>query len=271
MIRYRARLLLTVVASLVVIAIVWHFVPRQRVASTENLTKRLTAEATPTPALTVSLRKTPRFGVRRYNTTGVYMSVSEKRRNIRNVNQAIKNAILDDQRKYESSAIREVARYHGPYKGVYKTGVNRRLVSASTVVVSALIPVTRLYPAGTDGQGWISITALTGTGERIILTKMLENRKRDLPKLSSVWKNVVRTKKPTAWRYCVAPYLPEYTPDFEAFALTPKGIAIAFRAEPGCLQRQATIPFSELKPYVSAEGKRIIAGVRAPRWSKVTQ
>jgi hypothetical protein len=96
-------------------------------------------------ALTVVDASTPRFPVPRYDTSGTYPQVRGGGLDLRKVNAALREAVLADQREYAPDA-RKAARIPNRYRGVYRTSIDRRLLSASTVVVSALMPATELYP-----------------------------------------------------------------------------------------------------------------------------
>jgi hypothetical protein len=115
---------------------------------------RYTKAAAPLKVVQVA---TPRFLVPRYNTFGTYPQVRGGRASLIAVNDALTQAVLREQRFYAVSA-RKAVRTRNPYRGVFQTGVVRRFLSASTRVVSALLPVRELYPGGNDGDGWIAVT-----------------------------------------------------------------------------------------------------------------
>jgi WD40-like Beta Propeller Repeat len=89
--------------------------------------------------------------------------------NLRRVNRAIR-ALVEDQRRFAVRARRQAA--EGQH-GVYRTRVMRKYVSASTVVVSALMAATReAFPGQHEGDGWLAITVRVGSGRQVALNEM---------------------------------------------------------------------------------------------------
>src|SRR5439155_2416967 len=90
---------------------------------------------------------TPRFPVARFATYGAFPQVRDGKLALGAVNLTLREAILSDQRAFEPYARRYAKRVAGRrlpsrYAGYYETELVRPFVSASTVVVSALIPRT---------------------------------------------------------------------------------------------------------------------------------
>jgi len=140
----------------------------------------------------------------------------------------------------------------------------RRYLSASTGVVSALLPMRELYPGGNDGDGWIAVTVRVPSGERVSLGQLFTDPSVALPALAGAWLGRLTDGERT---YCVVNYLADYTPTlshYKNYALTPEGIAVGFWQEPACERLAAIVPYSAIRPYLSPFGQRVVATVRAP-------
>src|SRR6266508_145304 len=102
------------------------------------------ANAVHASPLSVVSATTPRFPVARFETGGTFPQVRDGKLALGAVNMALRAVVASDQRAFEPRARRygkRVAGHRLPsgYAGYYETGLDRTLVSASTVVVSALI------------------------------------------------------------------------------------------------------------------------------------
>lgn len=218
-------------------------------------------------SLTLVSAAIPCFPVRNYLTSGAIPNVRAHSKRATRANIALRLAVVTDQRTYAPAARRHELP-NGP--GIYETAVNQGLTSASTVVVSTLIPTLKLYPGGRDGQTWISATVDVRSGRAVSLRELLANPPLALPVLARAWK--ARLRHTTLWPY-VAEDTASYTPSFahyRYFALTPSGLAFGFRQEPGGTRFAAVIPYPLVHPYLSRLGRRLVAGVRPPRTARVT-
>jgi hypothetical protein len=217
-------------------------------------------------ALTVIAALTPRLPVPLYDTSGRIPQVTGSGIDLRRVNAAFREAVVRDQRVYAPSA-RASAKVAGrSCRGTYSVLTNRGLLSASTVVVSALLPTRKLYPCGNDGNVWISVTVLVPSGRRVTLAQLFRDPEGEgFYRLGVAWFRVIARD----WRLlCVVPHLADYEPtlrNYRYFALTPRGLALAFPQEPACNRIEGIVPYRALRPYLSSLGKRLVAGVRAPR------
>jgi hypothetical protein len=90
-------------------------------------------------SLEVGAARTPHFSVRLCDTSGTYPQVQGQGLNLGAVNEALRDAILADQLRYAKLA-RPVVAGLDPRTapGTYWTGIDRKLMSASTVVASWL-------------------------------------------------------------------------------------------------------------------------------------
>src|SRR6266511_3547534 len=140
------------------------------------------ANAVHASPLSVVSATTPRFPVARFETGGTFPQVRDGKLALGAVNMALRAVVASDQRAFEPRARRygkRVAGHRLPsgYAGYYETGLDRTLVSASTVVVSALIPRTRaLLPLQHGADGWLGVTIRVPSGTRIALPQLFGQR-----------------------------------------------------------------------------------------------
>jgi hypothetical protein len=217
-------------------------------------------------SLTLSHAPVRRLRVPHYVTSGFYPRVVGPERA---VNAALRRAILADQHAYAPRARRAAKAAANGNNGIYSVSVDRGLVSASSTVVSALLPSTKLYPGGNEGTTWIGVTVRVPSGRVVQVSDLFAAPGRGLQALANAWKDRIRRSQPRAWP-CVRNWLADYrpTPDnYRLFGLTPNGLAVGFWAEPACPALKAILPYHVLRPYLSALGRRLVDGVRAPRFS----
>ena len=99
-------------------------------------------------------------------------------RPLRAVNLTLREAIVADQRAFEPYARRYAERVAGrrlpsPYAGYYETELDRSFVSASTVIVSALLPRTRaVLPLQPGADAWLGVTIRVPSGTRVALADL---------------------------------------------------------------------------------------------------
>jgi hypothetical protein len=204
---------------------------------------------------------TPRFPVPGYDTSGTYPQVRGSLVRLNAVNEALRQAVVGEQRSYAVSA-RKKLRAGNSYRGVFQTSVVRRYLSASTGVVSALLPLRELYPGGNDGDGWIAATTRVPSGERVSLGQLFNDPAVALPALAGAWLGRLSDGER---RFCVVNYLSDYSPTlrhYRNFALTPRGIAVGFPQEPACERLVAVVPYSAIRRHLSPLGRQLVAAVR---------
>ncbi|MDQ2910781.1 MAG: hypothetical protein M3R39_07180 [Actinomycetota bacterium] len=142
------------------------------------------ARSTDTSSLAIVAVPTPHFRVPRYDTKGAYPQARGRNLDLKAVNAALREAVLADQREYAPYARKNSIGTAKRYRGVYQTLVDRRMLSASTVVVSALMPVTELYPGGSLGKGWLSVTVRVPSGTAVSVSDLFSDRLRGLRALA---------------------------------------------------------------------------------------
>jgi len=215
-----------------------------------------------------------------YRTSGTYPQVSSDKVDVTAVNAALRGAVLTAQRQYEQyvrrrwipeipDVFRPAYRYTGEYTAQPKLG----LISASTVVVSALIPLRRRLPGGTGGETWLSTTVHVPSGSRVGLRDLFAEPSRGLRALAMVARrNLLSTNSCIGASARNPVYARGFAPtvaNYDHYALTTTGLVVGFWQEqvgaPTCGSVIARVPYSALRPHFSALGKRLIAGVRRPQ------
>lgn len=224
------------------------------------------AERSSVRRLTLVGAATPCMPIRGYVTSGVFPNVRGGSRQATRANIALRRAVLSDQRRYARAARREG---FPTATGAYETAIDPSLVSASSVVVSALIPSFALRSGGGDRQTWISATVEVRSGKAVSLRQLLASPSLALPLLVRDWKAQLRGS--ASWQYVTGDPA-RYTPTFlhyRHFALTPAGLAFGVAQESADVRFAAVIPYRLVRPYLSPLGRRLVAGVRRPRPARV--
>ena len=238
-------------------------------------------------ALLVVASRIPPLPAPNYRTSGTFPQVASARINVKGVNAGLRRALVAAQRDYVSQAVRE-AQSRMPelfergyrYTGIYQTSIDRRLLSASTVVVSALIPTLRLLPGGNDGSTWMSVTVQVPSGSKVGLLDLFTERARGFRALAAaVRRKVVTTNScigpsitsrivPSVGRLNAQGFAPKLR-NYRYFALTARGLAVGLPngqvGGPSCGRVLAIVPYGVLRPYLSPLGRKLILGVRRPK------
>jgi len=224
----------------------------------------LSVEGAPVPALRVA-------GYPGLVTNAVYPRVFRPGFQLEAVNQGLRTAVVAEEQRF--------ARFLRSYEprvpkldrqtlhGGFETSLKPSLLSASTVVVSALIPDTECVPGCTGADFWFSVTVRVPSGDVITLPRLFANRRSGLRALANFAERQV-----LASNRCIRPYFEPtgFTPtwkNYQSFALTASGIAVGFGTSqvglPGCGRVSTIVPYSVIAPYFSGLGKQLVAGVRA--------
>ena len=251
------------------------------------------SESPPTtsPSEPASLRitevTTPPLQVPFYTTAGTFPQVGGgiASTDLTAVNSALRNAILEDQNQYAALARQNEAQQEAAGKpqsaeiadpGRYETESDPELISASTAVVSAMIPVLKLFPGGTSGSVWLSVTAQVPSGTVVSITDLFSNPQTGLEALSSETRMRIQSSGKcgitagltgsdlTTFLHGSNPTADNY----KFFALTVGGLAVGFSigqvAAVGCGRVEVTVPYDTLRPYFSPIGQSLVAGVKKP-------
>jgi len=218
-------------------------------------------------SLQVRYAPLPDLLTKSYLVRGSYPQVAGSSRAAGTVNKLLTEAVRSDELAFASLARRQPAPPPGVGPGLYATHPVRVLISARAAIVSVLIPVTRLFPGGTDGQGWIAISIDVQSGRRIRLSDVFgKNEKRGLTILAHAARThavamsaCVRHSldDPSVGREFLAGFSPT-SAHYRYFALLARGVAIGFPvgqiAFPTCNRVQVLVPYAVVHPYLSARG-----------------
>jgi hypothetical protein len=240
------------------------------------------ARSSVSPLAVVKARTLP-LRLPNYRTSGTYPQVSGGQVDLKAVNAALRGAVLSAQRRYAAfvrreymSSMPQLFRRGYRYSGTYTTSPRLRLISASTVVVSALIPVREVLPGGTGGDTWLSVTVQVPSGAPVGLRGLFSQPDRGLRALASAVRRTVlatnscvRASNRGPGRVINARGFAPTPTNYRYFALTAQGFAVGFPIDQvgasSCGSVHATVPYRVVRPFLSNLGQRLVSGVRRPR------
>src|SRR5262249_54452273 len=135
--------------------------------------------------LAVRLRRwatrTRRFVIGLYDASGAYPHVKGDGVELAAVNAGRRRGVVSGQRgNLRAQGDPRPGPVGALCGGIYEMWVDPRLVSASTSVVSALLPAFELKPCGNDAQGWVSMTLRVPSGVSVRLSELFASRAQGL-------------------------------------------------------------------------------------------
>jgi hypothetical protein len=184
--------------------------------------------------------------------------------NLAPVKAALRNAVLRDEARVLSYGW---GLAHG--RGRYRVGVNATWISASTRVVSVLLPELSYVPGqGGVDQEWIALTLRVPSASRVRLRALFD----EPAQVAAVLADQALTNR------CIAVAqrrgfggIHVKLSDYSAYALTPSGLAVGFGtgvvAGVGCGRLEFTTPYAKLRAFFSPLGRRLVRAVRVPIYS----
>lgn len=233
------------------------------------VTTALAAGAAP-PRVTVHAARTPRANAGQcLVSSGAYPVVRAVGLDVRRVNLVIRTLVV--KRAHDLT--------NGPcpsamsIKSTFRTTFAPRLLSATDLAISALIPTIELAQNGNDGETWISVTVLVKSGKTVgfahvigsaskIVSAMTALIRREATRQSLCVRNAL--KDPTLGSAYAAGFARIQTADY---ALTSRGLAIGFAnglvTGPACGRIEVLIPYRLAEPYLSKLGGQLVARVLA--------
>ncbi len=147
------------------------------------------------------------------------------------------------------------------------------VVSASTAVVSVLIPVSN-ENGGEHDVWWIPVTLKVPSAQPIKLSNLFTNQSQALSVISAIARNQLTNSvgcvaqglsDPMSGPVEAAQFAPTEQ-NYNYFALTTEGIVIGFVtgqvADVACGEHATTISWDSLRPYLSPSGQQIVADLR---------
>ncbi len=227
--------------------------------------------------LRISQVALPRLPVADYVTLGTYPAPSGNSRLVASADASIHTLVKAFERKYARSARPYVrmclakgprwcqeAGGKGEFRFFSRTrnsiwrGLPER-VSASSLVVSALIPTLQLYPGGTDGMEWFSLTVQEPAGRQIHLRDLFRNPSVGMKLVARETRHRMLSADPWLRAYVKGPdtvgsNASGFNPsgdNYSHFALTVHGLVIGFDN----LQLGYGGPLNVTIPYAAIDGR----------------
>lgn len=190
------------------------------------------------------------------------------------VNTALRAVITDNEQAFMAGLRRRdftPPPSVGP--GVYNSQPDQGEISASSDVVSALIPVTSLLPGGNDGEVWASGTYLVPSAAPVSLQSLFASPSQGMAAMAGLARSAFTAKYSCISQAASSPYGDPYVPNwaptaanYQYWAMTPAGLAIGFVngqvSDEACGRMEATIPWSELHAYLSPLALQLIGELR---------
>jgi hypothetical protein len=191
----------------------------------------------------------------------VHPLVRHQRIDVRRVNARLRAAVVADQREYRRQIRGQKPGVPYARFGVYETSIDPRFRYATTRVVSFLMPVKReLFRGQHGGDGWLGITVLVPSGERVTIADLFANNRRGLRVLAREWRSRIGR--------CASIYPEAYTAtiqNYRQFALTRRGLVVGSQEIAACYRLSATVPYRVLRPHLSATGKSLVRAISGSR------
>ena len=218
--------------------------------------------------LRVMFEDLPKLPGELYVTRGKLVQLKGKGRDLRRANRAIRDGITTDQKKF----IHETRQAHGasrPAKrGVYLVAPDRRLMSASSRIFSALLPSIHRPPGNQHGKDWIGITIAVPGGDALRLSDVFVTTSSNLKSLIALASEQLRRSDAAYWSFCGPKKWPSFFRPTDRgladFALLRDGVAFGFAQPPACTRSNVIIRYSELRPLMTELGKLAARQVRDP-------
>jgi hypothetical protein len=226
-------------------------------------------------ALSVSEVRTPPVPDRQISTRGRFPQVSRTGVDVTWANLGLRRALIDDEDRF-AAVVRADPPSPLTAPGFYETNPAPSLMSASSVLVSALIPTWKIQPGLNGGIEWVAMTVETRTGRQVRLADLFARPYKGLTALAAVARRRL-TRQSRCIRNSVndaisgKEYASGFAPTFDHyryFALLTRGIEIGFPEDqvggPVCGRVSVTVPYQAIARHLSKAGATLIAGVRTP-------
>lgn len=217
----------------------------------------------------------PRVPNHQVHTSGSFPELAPSSASSPKVNPILELAVRTDEHRF-AALIRSEKIDRRTAPGVYRMTTVRRLVSASSVVFSALVPTRRIVPGLNGGDSWFAMTVLTQSGRPLALDDLFTNVRQGLRVLSAtVRERLITTNRCVRNSLSDAIAGPEFRRALSAtlqhyryFALLSTGLAVGFPvgqvAYPACGSVDVVIPYRSIVAVSSRFGRSVMAGTRAP-------
>ena len=210
----------------------------------------------------------PRLPYSDYDTRGAYPQFKNGREDLASVNAAIRDVILRDQHAALPVPFPLLPDYPRD-RGTYEIATDPTLMSASSVVVSALLKSYFHNPGGEQDQYWVSFTIEVPSGRPVRISELFVDPTKALRVIStSVRATVLATSDCGALIAADPTFLAGFAPtaeNYRDFALTERGLIIGLLVGGvACGRTQAAVSWRVVRPLLNDLGRRLVAGVRSP-------
>ena len=200
---------------------------------------------------------------------GRYPQVFHKDMPLRAVNAALRASALADERSLIAGGCPLGGANGVPGPGIYKTDPLPQLITASSVVVSALMHAESVPPGANFSYDWAAVTIRVATARQISIAELFEQPIRGLKQIASAARARLSARNVCVRRRANSSGFEPKISNFRYFGLTTNGLAIGFTAgvvAPRiCGYFLVTLPYAVVRPYLGRVGRELVAGVRAPR------
>lgn len=241
--------------------------PHRRAAGGSPAPEASRSQTVPVVALRQSFEADPPFGSG-FLTHGTYLQVSGVD-HLDAVNAALRQLIVDDQTQ-DRARFAELTPGATTPPGEYGSGPGKPpAISASSVIVSALLATEAVPPDGEWHDSWVSATLLVPSAHPVQLASMFTDPAQGLAAVAAATKDYLLANVP-----CVAVPLndptdgldPTNPANYQHFALTPAGLVIGLEQQQvgsqSCGSLTATVIWPTIKPLMSPVGVWLVAQLR---------
>jgi hypothetical protein len=147
-------------------------------------------------------------------------------------------------------------------------------ISASSAVVSALIPVISVLPGGNDGELWAAGTYLVPSGAPVSLQSLFASPSQGMTEMARLARAAFTAKysciSQDASAFGNDPFEPDWAPtpsNYRYWSMTPAGLSIGFIngfvADEACGRMQVTLGWSQLRPWLTTSAGQLISELRS--------
>lgn len=237
----------------------------------------LPARPTPTRSVTklaVTFLPNPPYGGD-FVTSGTYPQVTGVA-DLGSINGALRDLVVKDQRADQAKFLNYGPPNPGDGPGTYGTYPEKGSISASSAVVSVLIPTTAIYPGGNDGDSWVSATLLVPSATAVSLDELFATPSVGMAALANAARTQILSTSACVQQdynsddFGGTKHLDEgispSAANYHNFALSPVGLVLGFDqgqlAIEACDAQTTTIAWSQLTPFLSKLGQQVVSELR---------
>lgn len=232
------------------------------------------AGATGAASVTVWEWSIPPLHVPYYRTFGRFPNVKESGANLTKVNAALREDVTSDELAYANQAESQESHelsdgaprsLFKKYPGLYQV-LTPFVLTANRELISLLVPITRLFPGGTEGSGWISKTLTVPSGKPVALSEVVTSWMDFTGALSSKSNVVARCGGRKLSQPLIAGIIRAVqtmaTPPTH-FALSASDLVLGYSngevAALSCSRVSIAIPYRVASPYFTRLGRTLMA------------